>query len=86
MYKDSRNNKIIKKKSKALYFWSLVILLKPNYDKKQQKLVLTFPYQCKGNNTGPKWEWSTQQGSFISQMHETSLLSSPSQFGPELFP
>ena len=40
------------------------ILLNPNYFKKQSSpssFLLTL-----GNNTGPKWQWSTQQASFIS--------------------
>ena len=29
-----------------------------------------------GNNTGPKWQWSTQQASSMFQMHGTSFGSS----------
>ena len=38
--------------------------LKPNYFKKQHSsssFLLT-----QDNNTGPKWQWSTKQGSFMS--------------------
>ena len=31
-------------------------------------------------------QWSTQQGSFMSEMHGTSLLITPGQFGPVLLP
>ena len=34
------------------------------------------------NNTVLKWQWSTKEGSFMSEMHRTSLLSAPDQFGP----
>jgi hypothetical protein len=32
----------------------------------------------------PKSQWSTQQTSSMSQMHETGLLSTPGRFGPVL--
>ena len=38
------------------------------------------------NNTGPKWQMSTHQGSSMSQMHGTSLMSTPGQFGYVLLP
>ena len=40
----------------------------------------------KGNNTGPKLQWSTQKASSMSWMHGTSLLSTLGQFGPVLLP
>ena len=39
-----------------------------------------------GNDTDPKWHWSTQQASSVSQIDGTSLLSTPDQFGPVLLP
>ena len=43
-------------------------------------------YLPKVYGTGPKWQWSTQQGSFMPKMHGTSLLGTPGQFGPVLLP
>ena len=58
--------------------FSNLLNIKLNYFKKQQKIVLTFPSQ--GNNTGPKWQLSTQKARSMSQMHGTRLLSTPGQF------
>ena len=56
--------------------------LKPNYFKKQHSSsTLLF---TQGNNTGQKWQWSTQKASFMSKMHGTSPVSTPGQFGPVL--
>ena len=47
-----------------LYFMSKRSNLKPNYFKKQRfssSFLLT-----SDNNIGPKWQWSTQQASFMS--------------------
>ena len=58
-------------------------IIKPNYFKKQSS-SLSFLLAL-GNNTGPKWQWRTEQASSMSSMHRTSLLITTSQFGPALF-
>ena len=52
--------------------------IKANYFKKEcflSSFLLTW-----SKYTGPKWSWSTQQASTMSEMHETSLLSTPWSF------
>ena len=71
-----------RKKKKCFKSTLHAILLKrfkPNYFKKKSSLssfLLTY-----GHNTSSKWQWSTQQGSFMSQMHGNSLLKTPGQIG-----
>ena len=49
--------------------------LKPNYFKKLSCSSSSFLI-----TQGPKWQWSTQQTSSMSQMHGTILLNTPGQF------
>ena len=43
-------------------------------------------FLTQGNNTGPKLQWSTENACSKYEMHETSLLSTPDQFGSVLLP
>ena len=52
----------------------IIVLLKPNYFKKQcsSSFLLTW-----SRYTGPKWPLSTEQASPMSKIHSPSLLSTP---------
>ena len=45
-------------------FTILLFILKPDYFKKHN-LLSSFLLTLKGNNTGLKWQWSTQKASFM---------------------